>query len=92
MALYKNGKLSHLLYDHLWLFLVKLYCTHMIFAGDEGDHLRPVWQRPQQVRLLQAPRVPQRCCRQRQVRQISFEFRIIMQKVLNQRSQNWWQN
>ena len=42
-------------------------------TGDEGDHLRPVWQRPQQVRLLQAPRVPQRCCRQRQVRQISWD-------------------
>ena len=33
--------------------------------GDAGDHLRPAWQRVEQVRLLEAPGVPQRGGRQR---------------------------
>ena len=33
--------------------------------GNAGDHLRPAWQRVEQVRLLEAPGVPQRGGRQR---------------------------
>ena len=47
------------------VLLFRMFTSLSLSQGNAGDHLRPAWQRVEQVRLLEAPRVPQRRRRQR---------------------------
>ena len=47
------------------VLLFRMFTSLSLSQGNAGDHLRPAWQRVEQVRLLEAPGVPQRGGRQR---------------------------